>query len=617
MEYVCAAIIYEGTKQKNDDVIKGVQITQEKLDEISSHKKYKCLLAPIIVNKCNGAIIIAQYTFCTDDIAVRSIIDLWSECSDGFVDKYAKHIKSLSGENAVKYILESSAGIHSVIYGDTQVTSQILIALCKYKTEYNSLIEIIKECDARVITETKIKSGNTSLERIIAQCVSEKGIKKIALFGYGMSGQLIAKALIEHDIDVDVYNRSYVKPINHLYYHQYSELDQINNKIDCILALPNNDETKDLIEKWHNIFQNIYDNSSPSISAQLGLDKTNCLAIDDFAKISEQTSQKRKSERTKVDKIINEIIHEMQLHDLKGYASTLDIRDKEFLIPIVIVKDKILKLIRRFLDRYEFIEVTTPSLLKMWTENSNTSFDLIVEKNKCFLRQSQQLALQILCSKDINKVFEIGQVWRKKENRFKDMLEFTLLHCEWHMKHFNEVITLCQDLTKEILDFDYGVTNPPIRHSIIPVFSYADVVQIMKHYEIELMYGSELAKEHTDFLGRYIFKTYDSECYIIKKYPENMAKFYHLIDDDGSVNMFDLFIRSIKVASGGQRSTNKNDILHRLTYYKDYTGHDSYLNIVDGKQTHGGFSFCVDRMIIVLLDLLTSNDVKLFQEIQP
>ena len=89
------------------------------------------------------------------------------------------------------------------------------------------------------------------------------------------------------------------------------------------------------------------------------------------------------------------------------------------------------------------------------------------------------------------------------------------------------------------------------------------------------------------------------------------------MDEKNNVNMFKAYYENVCFASGGQRLTNKLEIEQNLYLSNNYIDkYSAYIDILNDKINHGGFSISVDALIKILLGLSTTNDCKIFKDIQ-
>lgn len=125
------------------------------------------------------------------------------------------------GEEALEYLFELACGIHSQIFGEDQILSQLKQAT-KNAREYGSMDGVLETLFRTVITgakkvktEVRLTNGNRSLPETIVSRLEErygalKG-KKCLVIGNGEMGRLMASYLVTHGANVEMTLRQYKK----------------------------------------------------------------------------------------------------------------------------------------------------------------------------------------------------------------------------------------------------------------------------------------------------------------------------------------------------------------------------------------------------------------------
>jgi len=192
------------------------------ISELKNTFKYPLLLNSAVVQKCNGSIILIEFSRQPGNFFKNLILRKWSQYANILRDELYDQVTVRNNSEAVQHILESAIGLHSVTPGDSQVYSQIRRSILNtsilnarksiIRSLYLNLPLLLKESQ-RVL---KIFRGNTSLERIACdKIVSHLPSRnnKIAVIGYGSTGKLVDKILSnEKKYYVDIYNRTSTNP---------------------------------------------------------------------------------------------------------------------------------------------------------------------------------------------------------------------------------------------------------------------------------------------------------------------------------------------------------------------------------------------------------------------
>ena len=107
-------------------------------------------------------------------------------------------------------------------------------------------------------------------------------------------------------------------------------------------------------------------------------------------------------------------------------------------------------LFRSFLTERRFTEIHSPKLQGSSTESGAAVFKVDYFRRPAYLAQSPQLAKQMCIAADMERVFEIGPVFRaENSNTHRHLTEFTGLDLEMAIdSHYYEVLELLDDLLK-------------------------------------------------------------------------------------------------------------------------------------------------------------------------
>jgi len=112
------------------------------------------------------------------------------------------------------------------------------------------------------------------------------------------------------------------------------------------------------------------------------------------------------------------------------------------------------QLFREFLLSKDFVEIHSPKLIGGTSEGGANVFHLKYFEQAACLAQSPQLYKQMALCGDLQRVFEIGPVFRaENSNTNRHLCEFTGLDIEMEFKnHYFEVL----DLIGELLVFMFS-----------------------------------------------------------------------------------------------------------------------------------------------------------------
>jgi len=171
----------------------------------------------------------------------------------------------------------------------------------------------------------------------------------------------------------------------------------------------------------------------------------------------------------------------------------------------MILRHRIAKLLRDFLDEKGFLEIETPMLTKSTPEGAR---DYLVPSRLnpghfYALPQSPQLFKQILMVAGMEKYFQIVKCFRDEDLRADRQPEFTQVDMEMSFVSRDEIISLMeamiQRLFREVLDTD--ITTPFQR------LSFHEALERFGNDKPDMRFGLEL-KDMADLAGKGTFKVF-------------------------------------------------------------------------------------------------------------
>lgn len=111
-------------------------------------------------------------------------------------------------------------------------------------------------------------------------------------------------------------------------------------------------------------------------------------------------------------------------------------------------------LFRQALLKHSFIEIHTPKLISAKSEGGANVFTVTYFDRPAYLAQSPQLYKQMAIVADMERVFEIGPVFRaENSNTPRHLTEFTGLDMEMQIKqHYHEVLDVIEDMFMTIFE---------------------------------------------------------------------------------------------------------------------------------------------------------------------
>ncbi|KAJ6028186.1 hypothetical protein N7540_003762 [Penicillium herquei] len=285
-------------------------------------------------------------------------------------------------------------------------------------------------------------------------------------------------------------------------------------------------------------------------------------------------------------------------------------------------------LFRTALDERGFIEIHTPKLQGAATESGASVFQVNYFGRPAFLAQSPQLAKQMAIAADFGRVYEIGAVFRaENSNTHRHLTEYTGLDIEMAIEeHYHEMLETIDATIKNILQGVYSKYRREIdlvKHQFpsedvkwleqTPIIRFADGIKMLNDSGWrsedgnELPLDEDLATRDEIRLGQLVKEKYDTDYYILDKFPRGARPFYTMPDaeDDKYTNSFDMFVRGQEIVSGGQRIHDANMLeanMRRSGINPDDM--EEYLEAFRwGAPPHAGAGVGLERLLMLILQV--------------
>ena len=274
---------------------------------------------------------------------------------------------------------------------------------------------------------------------------------------------------------------------------------------------------------------------------------------------------------------------------------------------------------REFLIERNFVEIHTPKLIAAASESGSDVFAVKYFDTTAYLAQSPQFYKQMAMASGLERIFETGPVFRaEKSYTNKHATEFTGFDLEFsYIESFEDVMKMEEELVayaiakvkekhgEELLEL-YGeeLTVPSLP---FPRMKLADV-----YAELEERYGykvpdelkGDLTTEAERMTKQLCADKYGHEFLFITDYDAKERAFYHMRDENGVPQGYDLIWRGVEITTGAQRE-HRYDVLKAQAEEKGLAEDVKfYLEFFKyGCPPHGGFGIGIDRLTMLFLGL--------------
>jgi nondiscriminating aspartyl-tRNA synthetase len=295
----------------------------------------------------------------------------------------------------------------------------------------------------------------------------------------------------------------------------------------------------------------------------------------------------------------------------------LDARFMDMRLPasraIFFIRAKMLHEVRAFLVARNFIEIQTPKIVATATEGGTQLFPISYFDREAFLNQSPQLYKQILMAAGLERVFEVGPIFRAEEHDTRKHLnEVTSIDVEASFMDDHEVMELLEELIQHVyvaiaercsaplqaLGVALSVPHIPFRR-----ITYADAIEIA-----DIPWGDDLDTAAEKAVGEEI-----GEHYFIVDWPVELKPFY-VQPHNNLCYAFDLMHPRMELASGARRIHDHRLLSKQLV--GKFLAPESFAFYLDafrfGMPPHAGWGLGAERLLMTMLGLANIRESVLF-----
>ncbi|MDD2836007.1 MAG: aspartate--tRNA(Asn) ligase [Methanothrix sp.] len=304
----------------------------------------------------------------------------------------------------------------------------------------------------------------------------------------------------------------------------------------------------------------------------------------------------------------------------------LDARFMDIRRPCVLatfeIESAILQYLRSFFTQKGLTEVFTPKIVAAATEGGTDLFPISYFEKEAFLNQSPQLFKQMLMGAGMDRVFEIGPIFRAEEHDTRRHLneaisidiEVSFVDDKDVMEILEEAVAGCYRHVAEncryqleVLGLDLQVPKLPFKR-----ITYTEALEMAaKKAGVKMQWGDDLDTETERFLGETI-----GEHYFLTDWPSSIKPYYTLPYEDKPevCRGFDLMHPTMELASGAQRVHDYNQLVERIKEKGlDPDGFEFYLKAFRyGMPPHAGWGLGLSRLVMTMLKLENIRDAVLF-----
>ncbi len=351
---------------------------------------------------------------------------------------------------------------------------------------------------------------------------------------------------------------------------------------------------------------------------------------------------------TKSLQILPEKFHGLTNTDIRYRQRYVDLIMNPEVKDTFVKRSQIISCIRRFLDAQGFMEVETPMLVSnpggAAARPFETHFNALDEDLK--LRISLELYLKRLIVGGMERVYEIGRVFRNEGVDTRHNPEFTLMELYQAYTDYHGMMDLTEAMYRHIAEEVLGttkITYQGVEMDLGKPFERITMVDAVKKYSgvdwntvADTEAAKALAKEHhiefEDFhkkgdILNLFFETYVEEHLVqptfIMDHPIEISPLTKKKPEDPNyVERFEFFMNGWEMANAYSELNDPIDQRERFAAQDaladagdDEAQHtdEDFLNALEvGMPPTGGIGYGIDRLVMIMTDSPAIRDVLLF-----
>ncbi|GAB1865763.1 Aspartate--tRNA ligase, cytoplasmic [Camponotus japonicus] len=295
------------------------------------------------------------------------------------------------------------------------------------------------------------------------------------------------------------------------------------------------------------------------------------------------------------------------------------------------VEAAVCKLFRDILTKKGFVEIHTPKIISAASEGGANVFTVSYFKNNAYLAQSPQLYKQMAIAADFDKVFTVGAVFRAEDsNTHRHLTEFVGLDLEMAFKyHYHEVVDTIGQMFTELFkglrdNYADDIAAVAQQYPVEPFkflepalkLEYPQAIELLAEAGVTLGEEDDLSTPDEKLLGKLVKIKYDTDFYILDKYPLAVRPFYTMPDPNNPKvsNSYDMFMRGEEIISGAQRIHDPDFLTERAKHHGiDIEKIKSYIDAFRyGCPPHAGGGIGMERVVMLYLGLDNIRKVSMF-----
>lgn len=290
------------------------------------------------------------------------------------------------------------------------------------------------------------------------------------------------------------------------------------------------------------------------------------------------------------------------------------------------VQAEIVRTFGDYLRSRGFTEIKSSKIVSTGTEGGANVFQIDYFDRPAFLAQSPQFYKQIMVGSGLERVFEVGPVYRaEKHETSRHINEYTSLDYEMgFIRDEQDVIEVQAGYLRHLVDalrdrcgeaLELLDARLPVVGDTIPQLTFEEALRVVRDEGHRGPEG-DLDPESERRLCAWSEREHGSEFLYVVGFPLAKRPMYTYFREDapGVSRSFDLLFRGLEITTGSQRIHDHGLLVSRMREHGlDPAEYEDYLRTFrHGMPPHGGLAIGLERLTKQLLGLANVKEATLF-----
>ncbi len=296
----------------------------------------------------------------------------------------------------------------------------------------------------------------------------------------------------------------------------------------------------------------------------------------------------------------------------------LDMRNPKVMY-IFTLQSEIIRFMEQFMRENDFIRIFASRLTSAATEGGTEYFPIIYFEKEAFLAQSPQIYKEAAMLSGLDKVYDIGFVYRAEPHHTpRHLCEYASFDIETIAESLDEILDIEELLIKFVMEkinqncqellSAYGAElNVPEK---IPRLTFEEVNSILDKLGVPTEVN-DLTPEGERAICQYCQDNFNSSLVFVTEFPFEKKPFYTMKKGEKSES-FDLLFNGLEITSGGIREhryeKRVENIIEKGMKPESYD-HLRFWKF--GMPPHGGFAIGIERLTMQILGLKNVREASL------